>query len=76
MKRKYWFKRKTFGWGWVPATWQGWLVLVVWSLLFTFTMVIFDHEWLKNLIISLILTGILIFICFKKGEKPKWRWGN
>lgn len=21
-----WFKRKLYGWGWVPVRWQGWLV--------------------------------------------------
>ncbi len=24
---KYWFKAKNYGWGWYPATWQGWLIL-------------------------------------------------
>ncbi len=24
--KTYWFARKTFGWGWTPASWQGWLV--------------------------------------------------
>ncbi len=22
-----WFKRKLYGWGWTPATWQGWAVI-------------------------------------------------
>src|SRR5262245_12007807 len=26
---QYWFKRRTYGWGWVPATWQGWLTLLI-----------------------------------------------
>jgi len=25
----YWFKAKLYGWGWDPAIWQGWLVLLV-----------------------------------------------
>jgi len=25
----YWFKSKLYGWGWTPARWQGWFVLVV-----------------------------------------------
>jgi hypothetical protein len=24
----YWFKRKRYGWGWTPTTWQGWAVVV------------------------------------------------
>jgi hypothetical protein len=26
--RRPWFGRKAHGWGWSPATWQGWLVMV------------------------------------------------
>ena len=26
---KPWFRRKRFGIGWTPATWQGWLITVV-----------------------------------------------
>lgn len=36
----------------------------------------FDHEWLKNLILCFIETGVLIAICYKKGEFPKWQWGG
>ena len=25
----HWFKRKLYGWGWVPVRWQGWLVVVI-----------------------------------------------
>ena len=28
----YWFKRKLYGWGWTPARWQGWVVLVVYII--------------------------------------------
>ena len=74
--KKLWFKRKLYGWGWTPVTWEGWLVLFVWVVLFTFVMVKMDHEWLKNLIVIFIMTGILIYICYQKGEKPKWQWGK
>lgn len=29
----YWFKAKPFGWGWTPATWQGWLIMVLYIAL-------------------------------------------
>ena len=74
--KKLWFKRKLYGWGWTPVSWEGWLVLFVWVVLFTFVMVKMDHEWLKNLIVIFIMTGILIYICYQKGEKPKWQWGK
>ncbi len=28
-KRKLWFKRRRYGLGWTPVTWQGWTVVVV-----------------------------------------------
>jgi len=27
--KKYWFKRKLYGWGWVPVRWQGWFVVLL-----------------------------------------------
>lgn len=76
MKNKIWFKRKKYGFGWYPVSWQGWLTILIWVILFVFTISYFDHEWLKNLIIVFILTSLLIYISYKKGEKPGWRWGD
>ncbi|MFZ2072456.1 MAG: hypothetical protein WAV10_02140 [Minisyncoccia bacterium] len=73
---KIWFKRKRYGWGWYPSSWQGWLVLFVWFILFTSLVTKMDNEWLKKFIFVTLMTGILIFICYKKGEKPKWQWGK
>ncbi|MCX6748167.1 MAG: hypothetical protein NT076_01035 [Candidatus Pacearchaeota archaeon] len=73
----YWFKRKLYGWGWVPSRWQGWLVLLIWAILFTLSLVMIeenDHEIGKNF--AVIITVILIWICYKKGEKPRWSWGK
>lgn len=71
----YWFKRKIYGWGWTPAKWQGWVVLLVWLVFFYFAVEKMDHEWLKNTAVIIIATGLLIYVCYKKGEKPKWQWG-
>jgi len=74
-EKKFWFRRKIYGWGWYPASWQGWVTILAWAILFVWTITTLDHEWLKNIIVSFVLTGILIFICYKKGEKPRWQWG-
>lgn len=75
----YWFKRKLYGWGWVPVTWQGWLSILIWAILFTLSMVMIekngDEIW-KNLVVVFILTIILLWVCYKKGEKPRWCWGR
>lgn len=75
MANNLWFKRKTYGYGWTPTTWQGWAVIVVWLILFYFAVTKIDSEIVK-LVSILILTGILIFVSYKKGEKPKWQWGK
>lgn len=75
----YWFRRKLYGWGWVPAKWQGWFVVLVWVILFTFSMIMIeenDHEIGRNLAFIFLITAILIGICYKKGEKPRWSWGK
>ena len=33
--KKLWFRAKTYGWGWVPVTWQGWAVTAGYTLIFT-----------------------------------------
>ncbi|MEX0910375.1 MAG: hypothetical protein WDZ73_01320 [Candidatus Paceibacterota bacterium] len=34
--RKIWFKRKLYGWGWYPASREGWLVTVVYMTIIVF----------------------------------------
>ncbi len=84
----YWFKRKLYGWGWTPVKWQGWAVVFLYIIgsLLLFRVSVLDtvdelHQPITNdlLIVFLckfiLLTGILFFICYRKGEKPKWQWG-
>ena len=77
----YWFKRKLYGWGWTPAKWQGWLVMAAFMVFIVFQSVIFDAtaQTTSNTVIffgGIILTiALLIYICYKTGEKPKWMWG-
>lgn len=81
----YWFKRKIWGWGWTPATWQGWLVTIVvivfvlWRA-FAFDSAIGDSEptsgqlfWFLAEVIAAIL--VLILVAWRKGEPLKWMWG-
>lgn len=74
--KKIWFKRKLYGWGWTPCTWQGWVVTFAWVLFFSFTVSRLDHENLKNILLIILSLVLFILICYKKGEKPKWQWGN
>ncbi len=82
---RYWFKRKIWGWGWVPATWQGWSVTLLYVLLISI-LVLTREEVIpgnpdsgSNLLVFglpfIVFTILFIFIAYKKGEKPKWQWG-
>ena len=80
--KEYWFKRKLYGWGWTPAKWQGWVVVLV-----AIFLILLNGLYLKEiksptdenvtwfLIRTAIIVGLLLLICFKKGEKPRWQWG-
>lgn len=80
MENKLWFKAKKYGYGWYPATWQGWLVVFVYLIILAILIIVFEtniQKFLWPYIISVvILTSILILISYKKGEKAKWRWGG
>ncbi len=80
--KNIWFKRKSYGWGWTPVSWQGWVVLFIYVLLMiSFSYI--NHTELPdgNLFVGfvfpfVIFTSILILICYKKGESPIWQWGK
>lgn len=78
-KNEAWFYAKTYGWGWgLPARWQGWVVL------FGFIgLMIVGGVWLTPakhpigfFVYVIALTSVLLAICWRKGEAPRWRWGG
>lgn len=81
-KNKLWFRRKTYGWGWTPITWEGWLVtlvVVVIPIIIRLTAKALEYEKSTQYFYTWasvpILLMALILICFRYGEKPKWQWG-
>lgn len=73
--KKLWFRAKTFGWGWVPVTRQGWLITLIFIAFITYMATAFLTkgrlvEYFISLAVSIIL---LIYICYRTGEKPRWR---
>ena len=76
---RYWVPAKTYGWGWgPPCTWEGWLVLLAYcALLLTAGFLLIRQQNVPGFFVSVLgLNGVLIAICFWKGEPPKWRWGG
>lgn len=78
----YWFKAKLYGWGWDPATWQGWLVVLGYVFAITLFALTIDEnspnrESVFTFILPTVLLTITLFrICYNKGEKPHWQWGS
>ena len=84
--KKYWFKPKRWGWGWgLPCTWQGWAVFAAYfiALMAGGTFILKDapeDEFSIELVYFIgyvsLLAFALIYIGYKKGPKPEWRWGD
>lgn len=82
-----WFMSKRYGWGWMPITWQGWLTIFAYAFLVAKDVMstlkydqTFSHsaaDTLLQIVPSFILLTILVlFIMYEKGEEPHWRWGK
>ncbi len=83
MSQQLWFKAKTYGWGWTPATWEGWAVIAVYvAVLVTILRrlegkVFSARETLLEVTLPIIvITVALIAVSAWKGESPRWRWGK
>ena len=78
-EKKYWFRAKTYGWGWgLPLTWQGWCVLILYlggilAASIFLSPAIYPSRF--GAIVAL-LTVAMVVVCWKTGEPPGWRWGN
>lgn len=80
---RYWFAAKKYGYGWVPATYEGWFVLV------GFLGLIGGGAWFISnlfprsedfLVVFLpwvfLLSVVLILVAYRTGEPPRWHWGK
>ena len=86
-ERRFWFTAKQYGFGWQPATREGWLVIAAFLALYVPLILVFmsyvkgnlDHvpEATAALVtaVLLLLAGLLV-ICYKTGEPARWRWGK
>jgi catechol 2,3-dioxygenase-like lactoylglutathione lyase family enzyme len=82
MKNKLWFRRKNYGWGWTPISWEGWAVTaaaIIIPLVIRYitksigldkpTQYFYTYASIPIILMALIL------LCFRYGEKPRWQWG-
>lgn len=77
-----WFKRKLYGWGWTPVTWEGWVCTALYvGLLVLFALTIDETSPPQEVMFTFVLPAVLltatfIRIAYQKGEKPRWQWGE
>lgn len=82
--KSYWFKRRRYGWGFVPVTWQGWLVVIGYVVIVAGLAPAFldapEADQAKELGFFLVFlaaaTSGLISISLARGPRPRWRWGK
>lgn len=80
--KSIWFKRKLYGWGWTPVTWQGWLMTLLYAgIIVLFATTLQEDSSFKEILFTYILPVTLLtfaffYFLYKKGEKPRWQWGE
>jgi hypothetical protein len=82
--KKYWMKRRRYGWGWVPTAWQGWLfvVLQVAVLLVAASQLPAkpSQPSVGQLVRLFIIVGLVIaslaLVSSRTAPSPHWRWGK
>lgn len=82
----YWFKRKLYGWGWVPVKMQGWIVILIFIAVLVLNGIYFESTIPKGgepstigltlfFVVIIVAVIVMIAIGYAKGEKPRWGWG-
>lgn len=79
-----WFKRRRYGWGYVPVTREGWLVVLGFVALVlggATAMMFIDPEgsfWgVAGYLVGIAAgAGVLLWLTQKKGPRGHWRWGK
>tara|TARA_B100000508_G_scaffold31981_1_gene24604 strand:- start:40395 stop:40691 length:297 start_codon:yes stop_codon:yes gene_type:complete len=77
----YWFKRKLYGWGWTPATKQGWFLMLGYILLVLGVVVYVENNpgslsGEQTAAALVLVTVLFLAIVWRTGEPPRWQWGK
>lgn len=79
--KKYWFKNKSFGYGWTPATWEGWVVMAVYALCLFGGVLFLGSDVVERDLVNLFffigaLTFLLLVIVWRTGEPLRLRFNG
>lgn len=72
MNKKIWFKKKSYGWGWTPYTWEAWVTTFIIFSLMIYLATHMDTGKAPFIISFISLAALYIFISYIKGEKVNW----
>lgn len=78
-EKKPWFPAKTYGWGWgLPVHWKGWLFFIIWlaSFIAGGRYMVSAGNVIPFWLFAVFMILVLIVVCWIKGERPGWRWGE
>jgi L-asparagine transporter-like permease len=68
--KELWFRRKPYGYGWEPCSWQGWLIIAL------FVYLIIDATFREKFLMVFVWVIVLLAVCYCTGETPRWQWGK
>jgi hypothetical protein len=67
--KKVWFEpRRWGGWGWTPASWEGWVVIA--SVLAAIVVISAVMKDGRSVAPTFVLVGVLLVVCWLKGTSP------
>ncbi|MEO7904693.1 MAG: hypothetical protein ABIR91_02775 [Candidatus Saccharimonadales bacterium] len=83
-RKKYIMKRRRYGYGWTPTTWQAWVLIgAQLAIILTAAMTLpakpaqpSAGELIRFTIIGGSALTTIILISYLLGPSPKWRWGK
>lgn len=84
LQKNYQMKRRRYGYGWIPTTWQSWLFLGL-QLIIIFAAATSlpakpaqptADELVRFFVILGASIGTLLIFTTQTSPKPKWRWGK
>ena len=82
--KKYWMKRRRYGWGWTPTTKRGWLFIVS-QVLIIFAAALMlptkpneptTFELIGFFVIVALVIISLFMVTSDTAPKARWRWGK
>jgi hypothetical protein len=81
-----WFRAKSYGWGWTPASIEGWLVLGLFFAGIAIDVAVFTRRLhsgvgvkaatIAFLVWVAVLSAALIAVGWMTGERRRWHWGD